>query len=173
MGLQTLVDVLRDKREEVRNEVLLLLRSLTRRNAEICKFIAFQDGFDTLISILTNEKGSISRDCLNILYNMLTNSVLTLKLFSQKKYLIAIIDVLSSYTPMVTLTSTPPAQEESEDLFTNTIAIQDQVIDLTKYNELESLQNCDIQCCQFAISVIPHVLIINRLLNFSFEMINM
>ena len=148
MGLQKLVDVLKDKREEVRNEMLLLLRSLTRRNAEICKFIAFQDGFDTLISILINEKGSISRDCLNILY-----SVLTLKLFSQKKYLIAIIDVLSSYTPMVQATSLPPPVEDSEDLFQNTISIQDQVIDLTKYNELESLQNCDIQCCQFAISV--------------------
>ena len=153
MGLQKLVDVLKDKREEVRNDMLLLLRSLTRRNAEICKFIAFQDGFDTLISILINEKGSISRDCLNILYNMLTNSVLTLKLFSQKKYLIAIIDVLSSYTPMVQATSLPPPVEDSEDLFQNTISIQDQVIDLTKYNELESLQNCDIQCCQFAISV--------------------
>ena len=66
MSLQKLVDVLKDDREEVRNEMLLLLRSLTRRNDEICKFIAFQDGFDILISILVKEKGSICRDCLNI-----------------------------------------------------------------------------------------------------------
>ena len=52
MGLQKLMDVLRDKREEVRNEMLILLRSLTRRNEEICKYIAFQDGFDILISIV-------------------------------------------------------------------------------------------------------------------------
>lgn len=154
MGLQKLVDVLRDKREEVRNEMLLLLRSLTRRNDEICKFIAFQDGFDILISILINEKGSISRDCLNIIYNMIVNSVLTLKLFSQKKYLAAVIDILSSYTHLVKsadLVITPT--EDNDSLFGNVIQVQDQMIDLTKYNELEVLHNFDIQCFQFAISV--------------------
>lgn len=83
MGLQKLVDTLRDKREEVRNELLTLLRFLTRRNEEICKYIAFQDGFDILISILKKEEGMVARDCLNIIYNMIANSVLTLKLFSQ------------------------------------------------------------------------------------------
>lgn len=155
MGLQKLVDVLKDKREEVRNEMLLLLRSLTRRNDEICKFIAFQDGFDILISILIQEKGSISRDCLNIIYNMVVNSVLTLKLFSQKKYLTAIIDILSSYTHMgksADLAVSP--RFDDSDMFSKTIQIQDQVIDLTKYNELEILHNFDIQCFQFAISVL-------------------
>ena len=156
MGLQKLVDVLKDKREEVRNEMLLLLRSLTRRNDEICKFVAFQDGFDILISILIKEKGSISRDCLNIIYNMVVNSVLTLKLFSQKKYLTAIIDILSSYTHMVESTDlamSPRTPDDSDILFANVMQMQDQVIDLTKYNELEILHNFDIQCFQFAISV--------------------
>ena len=84
MGLQTLMDVLRDKREEVRNEMLVLLRFLTRRNEEMCKYIAFQDGFDVLISILKSEEGLVARDCLHIIYNMIANSVLTLKLFSQR-----------------------------------------------------------------------------------------
>ena len=60
MGLQKLVDVLNDSREEVRNEMLLLLRSLTRRNQEICKFIAFQDGYDILIRILQSETGVVA-----------------------------------------------------------------------------------------------------------------
>lgn len=136
--------------------MLLLLRSLTRRNDEICKFIAFQDGFDILISILIKEKGSISRDCLNIIYNMIVNSVLTLKLFSQKKYLAAIIDILSSYTHLVKSTDlslSPRVSDDNDILFANVVQIQDQIIDLTKYNELEILHNFDIQCFQFAISV--------------------
>lgn len=95
MGLQKLVDTLRDKREEVRNELLTLLRFLTRRNEEICKYIAFQDGFDILISILKKEEGMVARDCLNIIYNMIANSVLTLKLFSQSLCFLSFFPPLS------------------------------------------------------------------------------
>ena len=83
MGLQKLIDALGDKREEVRNEILRFLYYLTRRNEEICKYIAFQDGFEILIGILKKEEGVVARDCLHIIYNMISNSVLTLKLFSQ------------------------------------------------------------------------------------------
>lgn len=151
MGLQKLVDVLRDNREEVRNEMLLLLRSLTRRNQEICKFIAFQDGYDILIAILRKESGTIARDCLHIIYNMVANSVLTLKLFSQRPFLLAIIDVLSA-SDIVSASSAEPSPRPDVSLLPAE-ALSDHIIDLTKYDELERVNNMDIQCYQFAVSV--------------------
>ena len=135
MGLQKLVDVLRDNREEVRNEMLLLLRSLTRRNQEICKFIAFQDGYDILIAILRKESGTIARDCLHIIYNMVANSVLTLKLFSQRPFLLAIIDVLS-VSDIISASSAEPSPRPDVSLLPAE-ALSDHIIDLTKYDELE------------------------------------
>ena len=102
---------------------------------------------------------------------MIVNSVLTLKLFSQKKYLTAIIDILTSYTHITKSSEllfsssssrsprspqsprSPLLVDQDDLLFTNTIEIKDQVIRLGKYNELEILHNFDIQCFQFAISV--------------------
>lgn len=159
MGLQKLVDVLNDSREEVRNEMLLLLRSLTRRNQEICKFIAFQDGYDILIRILQSETGVVARDCLHVIYNMVANSVLTLKLFSQKKLINAIIDILSvseKITPLSSIRSTPVngTEDLSDTSFTVHEPVGDRVIDLTRYGDLESVSNVDIQCYQFAVCVL-------------------
>ncbi|KAK8810971.1 hypothetical protein WA556_004113, partial [Blastocystis sp. ATCC 50177/Nand II] len=156
MGLQKLVDVLRDNREEVRNEMLLLLRSLTRRNQEICKFIAFQDGYDILIAILRKESGTIARDCLHIIYNMVANSVLTLKLFSQRPFLLAIIDVLS-VSDIVSASSAEPSPRPDVSLLPAE-ALSDHIIDLTKYDELERVNNMDIQCYQFAVSILELVM---------------
>ena len=101
MGLQKLMDTLRDKREEVRNELLRFIKHLTRRNEEICKYIAFQDGFEILIDILKKEEGVIARDCLLIIYNMISNSVLTLKLFSQgiHSFAIPLLLLITSRSP--------------------------------------------------------------------------
>ena len=151
MGLQKLVDVLRDNREEVRNEMLLLLRSLTRRNQEICKFIAFQDGYDILISILRKESGTVARDCLHVIYNMVANSVLTLKLFSQRSFLLAIIDVLS-VSDIVSHSPVSPSLQSDVSLLPEE-PLSDHIIDLTRYDELERVNNMDIQCYQFAVSV--------------------
>ena len=154
MGLQKLVDVLNDSREEVRNEMLLLLRSLTRRNQEICKFIAFQDGYDILIRILESEDGVVARDCLHIIYNMVANSVLTLKLFSQKKLINAIINVLSvseKVTPVSSLHTSPV--NESDTSFVVHEPMGDRVIDLTRYGDLKCVSNVEVQCYQFAVSV--------------------
>ncbi|CAM9837409.1 unnamed protein product, partial [Ectocarpus sp. 12 AP-2014] len=54
-GLQALVEVLRDPREEVRNEVILLLGQLTTSNLEVKKFVAFQEGFERLFDIMSGE----------------------------------------------------------------------------------------------------------------------
>lgn len=56
-GLGTLVDVLDDKRDIIRNEGLLLLISLTSHNADIQKLAAFVGAFDKLLAIIELEGG--------------------------------------------------------------------------------------------------------------------
>jgi len=56
-GLSRLLTVLEDKREEVRNELLLLLLTLTRGNPLIQQFVAFQEGFERLFEIMREEVG--------------------------------------------------------------------------------------------------------------------
>eukprot|EP00903_Cladosiphon_okamuranus_P005357 g5352.t1 len=87
-GLQALVEVLRDPREEVRNEVILFLGRLTRSNLEVKKFVAFQEGFERLFDIMSGEGmlegGSvIVKDCLQVCHNLLRGSSLTKALFCQ------------------------------------------------------------------------------------------
>ncbi|CAM9566588.1 unnamed protein product, partial [Ectocarpus fasciculatus] len=103
-GLQALVEVLRDPREEVRNEVILLLGQLTTRNLEVKKFVAFQEGFERLFDIMSGEGmlegGSvIVKDCLYVCTNLLTGSSLTKALFCQSgclKRFHQLIDVRTS-----------------------------------------------------------------------------
>ena len=93
----------------------------------------------------------IARDCLHIIYNMVANSVLTLKLFSQRPFLLAIIDVLS-VSDIVSASSAEPSPRPDVSLLPAE-ALSDHIIDLTKYDELERVNNMDIQCYQFAVSV--------------------
>lgn len=86
-GVSRLVDVLEDPREEIRNELLLLLLKITESNSEIQKAVAFQEGFERLVRIMQQEGvddgGIIIKDCLQIMYNMLANNKLPQKLFLQ------------------------------------------------------------------------------------------
>ncbi|CAM9195290.1 unnamed protein product, partial [Laminaria digitata] len=91
-GLQALVEVLRDPREEVRNEVVVFLGHLTSSNLEVKKFVAFQEGFERLFDIMSSEGmlegGSvIVKDCLLVCTNLLTGSSLTKALFCQSNCL--------------------------------------------------------------------------------------
>ncbi|CBJ27263.1 vesicle docking protein P115 [Ectocarpus siliculosus] len=103
-GLQALVEVLRDPREEVRNEVILLLGQLTTSNLEVKKFVAFQEGFERLFDIMSGEGmlegGSvIVKDCLHVCNNLLSGSSLTKALFCQSgclKRFHQLIDVRTS-----------------------------------------------------------------------------
>ncbi|CAM9720805.1 unnamed protein product, partial [Ectocarpus sp. 13 AM-2016] len=103
-GLQALVEVLRDPREEVRNEVILLLGQLTTSNLEVKKFVAFQEGFERLFDIMSSEGmlegGSvIVKDCLHVCNNLLSGSSLTKALLCQSgclKRFHQLIDVRTS-----------------------------------------------------------------------------
>lgn len=68
-GLGTILSVLDDSREILRNEVLLLLLNITEKNADVQKIIAFEGGFDRLFHIIDVEGGIgaggiVVQDCL-------------------------------------------------------------------------------------------------------------
>lgn len=85
-GMQKIIDIMSDKREDVRSDYLLLLLELTSKNCEIQSFFAFREGFDCLNNILYEEQYDIRSviicDCLHIIYNVLFDNIVTQKLFT-------------------------------------------------------------------------------------------
>ncbi|KAA1114496.1 hypothetical protein PGT21_011207 [Puccinia graminis f. sp. tritici] len=68
-GLGTILSILDETREILRNEVLLILLNITEKNADIQKIIAFEGGFDRLFHIIDVEGGIgaggiVVQDCL-------------------------------------------------------------------------------------------------------------
>jgi hypothetical protein len=87
-GIMRLVDVLNDQREEVRNELLLLLICLTEKNEDIQNFCAFNEVYDRLFAIMEDEEqmtGPIVQDCLQVIGNTLAGNLLTCKIFAASR----------------------------------------------------------------------------------------
>ncbi|KAH9824431.1 p115 like vesicle tethering protein [Melampsora americana] len=79
-GLGTILSILDDTREIIRNEALLLLISITEKNADIQKIIAFEGGFDRLFNIISLESGIggggiVVQDCLICIGQLLRYNV--------------------------------------------------------------------------------------------------
>lgn len=60
MGVSKLMDLLGENREVIRNDALLLLISLTKSNANIQKIVAFENAFDKLLNIISEEVTNIN-----------------------------------------------------------------------------------------------------------------
>ncbi|KAH0507115.1 General vesicular transport factor p115 [Microtus ochrogaster] len=58
MGVSRLMDLLADSREIIRNDGVLLLQALTRGNGAIQKIVAFENAFERLLDIITEEGNS-------------------------------------------------------------------------------------------------------------------
>ncbi|XP_014677417.1 PREDICTED: general vesicular transport factor p115-like [Priapulus caudatus] len=73
MGVSKLMDLLSDSREVIRNDTLLLLQKLTKGHANIQKIVAFENAFDRLLQIVSEEGNSdggvIVEDCVLLLPN--------------------------------------------------------------------------------------------------------
>eukprot|EP01038_Epipyxis_sp_PR26KG_P004912 gene4912-6875_t len=86
-GMNKLLQRLPDKkREEVRNQAIVLIQQLTSRNEEMKKTLVFNDGFDIIFGIMDNEGGSedagvVIQDCLQICNNILDGSETCQRLF--------------------------------------------------------------------------------------------
>ncbi|GAB6028493.1 hypothetical protein CHUAL_002646 [Chamberlinius hualienensis] len=75
MGVSRIMDLLLESREIIRNEALLLLAHLTKGNANLQKIVAFENAFERLLDIITEEGGSdggiVVEDCLVLLLCLL------------------------------------------------------------------------------------------------------
>ncbi|KAL1115755.1 hypothetical protein AAG570_006045 [Ranatra chinensis] len=91
MGVSKLMDLLGDSREVVRNDTLLLLIQLTKGNANIQKIVAFENAFDRLFDIITEEGysdgGIIVEDCLLLMLNLLRNNTSNQNFFKEGSYI--------------------------------------------------------------------------------------
>ncbi|KAI5804550.1 p115 like vesicle tethering protein [Geopyxis carbonaria] len=78
-GITRLVSILDDKRDAIRNEVILLIIHLTSGHTDIQKLVAFENAFDRIFSIIDLEGGVeggiVSQDCLQLLINLLEFNV--------------------------------------------------------------------------------------------------
>ncbi|XP_023816168.1 general vesicular transport factor p115 isoform X1 [Oryzias latipes] len=91
MGVSRLMDLLADSREVIRNDGLLLLQQLTRGNAAIQKIVAFENAFERLLDIITEEGSSdggiVVEDCLLLLLNLLKNNSSNQNFFKEGSYI--------------------------------------------------------------------------------------
>lgn len=86
-GMNKLLQILPDRsREEVSNQAIILIQQLTADNEEMKKTVAFNEGFETIFSIIRSEGGAVEanivvEDCLKICSNTLANSETCQRLF--------------------------------------------------------------------------------------------
>ena len=84
--MQKIVDCLNENREEIRNNLLLILLMLVEKFPDVANFVAFQDGFDLLFRIVQSDSDITFRDCLKVVYYIIHGNIVTLKLLSQRMF---------------------------------------------------------------------------------------
>ncbi|KAL7976964.1 hypothetical protein Chor_008913 [Crotalus horridus] len=85
------MDLLADSREVIRNDGVLLLQQLTKSNAAIQKIVAFENAFERLLDVITDEGNSdggiVVEDCLLLLQNLLKNNNSNQNFFKEGSYI--------------------------------------------------------------------------------------
>lgn len=85
LAMSTIVGLLNEDYEPVRNETILLLMALVNHNFNIQKLVAFENTFDRLFEIIQEEggiRGSILvQDCLTLITNLLLYNASNQKFF--------------------------------------------------------------------------------------------
>ncbi|XP_075238640.1 general vesicular transport factor p115 isoform X2 [Lycorma delicatula] len=91
MGVSKLMDLLADSREVIRNDALLLLIQLSKGNANIQKIVAFENAFDRLFGVISEEGyadgGVVVEDCLLLMLNLLRNNTSNQNFFKEGSYI--------------------------------------------------------------------------------------
>ncbi|KJE89305.1 vesicle docking protein [Capsaspora owczarzaki ATCC 30864] len=113
MGISRLMDLLKDSRESIRNEALLLLVQLTRSNQAIQKIVTFENAFELLLDIMEEEGfaegGIIVQDCLHLMSNLLRKNVTNQNYFRETSCVPRLVPFLRSLSPSHASASAPPA----------------------------------------------------------------
>ncbi|XP_046602584.1 general vesicular transport factor p115 isoform X1 [Neodiprion lecontei] len=107
LGVSKLMDLLSDSREVIRNDALLLLIQLTKGNANIQKIVAFENAFDRIFDVISQEGsadgGIVVQDCLLLMLNLLRGNISNQNFFKEGSY-------IQRLTPMFDL---PPETDEN------------------------------------------------------------
>ncbi|KAI6646193.1 hypothetical protein LOD99_9400 [Oopsacas minuta] len=118
-AISHLMDIL-DKQDIIRNEVLLVLSGVCESNPQIQKLIAFESGFDRLLSIVETEGclsgGVISQDCLHICISLLSSNSSNQSLFREGPYVSPIRNILEDATVSDTTRGWDPGRTENAQL---------------------------------------------------------
>lgn len=97
-GISTVVTLLSDSNDPIRNEAILLLMAIANNNFNIQKLVAFENTFDTLFDIIDEEggiRGSILvQDCLTLILNLLMYNASNQKFFLETQGAIKLAKLL-------------------------------------------------------------------------------
>eukprot|EP01064_Diplonema_japonicum_P034132 TRINITY_DN6980_c0_g1_i1.p1 TRINITY_DN6980_c0_g1~~TRINITY_DN6980_c0_g1_i1.p1 ORF type:complete len:863 (+),score=269.58 TRINITY_DN6980_c0_g1_i1:44-2632(+) len=100
-GLHTLVNILNDNENNgiLRNEGLLLMKSIAITDEEVQKIIVYENIFDSLFKIIKDEGGVnggiLVEDCLDILHHLLATNISNQKYFRDFTGLSSLIPLLT------------------------------------------------------------------------------
>lgn len=108
LAVPTIVSLLNDVNDPIRNETILLLMAIVNKNYNIQKLVAFENTFDRLFEIIDEEggiRGSILvQDCLTLLTNLLMYNASNQTLFLE-----------TDCVPKLAKLLAEPVEEEYED----------------------------------------------------------
>lgn len=97
-GVSTLVGLLTDVNEPIRDEAILLLMAVVNDNSHFQKLVAFENIFETLFSIIDDEGGLrgslVVNDCLSLINNILRYNTSNQTLFFETGNLAHIMHLL-------------------------------------------------------------------------------
>ncbi|KAI9296264.1 hypothetical protein K502DRAFT_184258 [Neoconidiobolus thromboides FSU 785] len=140
LALASIVDLLDDEREIIRNEGLLVLIALTESNMEIQKIMAFQNVFEKVLDTIEMENGIdggiIVQDCLFLILNLLNDNLSNQNFFRESSYIPRLLKLLIPLTEQFS-----PNDWQDPQRVNNILKLSDLIRVLTKPNATHTKDN--------------------------------